>query len=431
MDAEVCPSCGASAVADESGDGFSRVCTACGVVLDAAPLQATGFTGDDDGLCFVSSTSRDTMSLQRDKRGEARMQRLLGSGVSGSRRLCHDWIKQVGVKVNMDSVMVQQACDILDRHLTRKPLNQQMAIAAASCYEVLQNNGRSISLPALAKMAQCTGSHLFQAIRAISESMGKGTRPVMLEDLLPEAAQSIDPSERSQVLSRATALLEPLRRCWFLEGRAPRCIGPVLIFVAWKSLNLPQRNISLASFCEMHGLGKPNSSVLAANADLNKASRGDGYSAARGLCPAVGVARLISFRHGLGTNYVLIQLASQIPWVKGQKLTSRTALAYVPDIVRYSASLVVDAARSAVGAKVVEQAADQRSAAIYATFRKGRKRFSTVDYSGSSDVADCDGNRYISDSEIDVHIRSEREVNSVKAFLKSRKLQEEETAKED
>lgn len=398
MDAEVCPSCGASAVADESGDGFSRVCTACGVVLDAAPLQATGFTGDDDGLCFVSSTSRDTMSLRRDERGEARMQRLLGSGVSGSRRLCHDWIKQVGVKVNMDSVMVQQACDILDRHLTRKPLNQQMAIAAASCYEVLQNNGRSISLPALAKMAQCTGSHLFQAIRAISESMGKGTRPVMLEDLLPEAAQSIDPSERSQVLSRAIALLEPLRRCWFLEGRAPRCIGPVLIFVAWKSLNLPQRNISLASFCEMHGLGKPNSSVLAANADLNK---------------------------------VLIQLASQIPWVKGQKLTSRTALAYVPDIVRYSASLVVDAARSAVGAKVVEQAADQRSAAIYATFRKGRKRFSTVDYSGSSDAADCDGNRYISDSEIDVHIRSEREVNGVKAFLKSRKLLEEETAKED
>ncbi|XP_037286589.2 transcription factor IIIB 50 kDa subunit isoform X1 [Rhipicephalus microplus] len=398
MDAEVCPSCGASAVADESGDGFSRVCTACGVVLDAAPLQATGFTGDDDGLCFVSSTSRDTMSLRRDERGEARMQRLLGSGVSGSRRICHDWIKQVGVKVNMDSVMVQQACDILDRHLTRKPLNQQMAIAAASCYEVLQNNGRSISLPALAKMAQCTGSHLFQAIRAISESMGKGTRPVMLEDLLPEAAQSIDPSERSQVLSRATALLEPLRRCWFLEGRAPRCIGPALIFVAWKSLNLPQRNISLASFCEMHGLGKPNSSVLAANADLNK---------------------------------VLIQLASQIPWVKGQKLTSRTALAYVPDIVRYSASLVVDAARSAVGAKVVEQAADQRSAAIYATFRKGRKRFSTVDYSGSSDAADCDGNRYISDSEIDVHIRSEREVNGVKAFLKSRKLLEEETAKED
>lgn len=398
MDAEVCPSCGASAVADESGDGFSRVCTACGVVLDAAPLQATGFTGDDDGLCFVSSTSRDTMSLRRDERGEARMQRLLGSGVSGSRRLCHDWIKQVGVKVNMDSVMVQQACDILDRHLTRKPLNQQMAIAAASCYEVLQNNGRSISLPALAKMAQCTGSHLFQAIRAISESMGKGTRPVMLEDLLPEAAQSIDPSERSQVLSRATALLEPLRRCWFLEGRAPRCIGPALIFVAWKSLNLPQRNISLASFCEMHGLGKPNSSVLAANADLNK---------------------------------VLIQLASQIPWIKGQKLTSRTALAYVPDIVRYSASLVVDAARSAVGAKVVEQAADQRSAAIYATFRKGRKRFSTVDYSGSSDAADCDGNRYISDSEIDVHIRSEREVNGVKAFLKSRKLLEEETAKED
>ncbi|KAL3216071.1 hypothetical protein MRX96_033246 [Rhipicephalus microplus] len=350
----------------------------------------------DSVLCLQRAGTQ--CPFEETRGGEARMQRLLGSGVSGSRRLCHDWIKQVGVKVNMDSVMVQQACDILDRHLTRKPLNQQMAIAAASCYEVLQNNGRSISLPALAKMAQCTGSHLFQAIRAISESMGKGTRPVMLEDLLPEAAQSIDPSERSQVLSRATALLEPLRRCWFLEGRAPRCIGPALIFVAWKSLNLPQRNISLASFCEMHGLGKPNSSVLAANADLNK---------------------------------VLIQLASQIPWVKGQKLTSRTALAYVPDIVRYSASLVVDAARSAVGAKVVEQAADQRSAAIYATFRKGRKRFSTVDYSGSSDAADCDGNRYISDSEIDVHIRSEREVNGVKAFLKSRKLLEEETAKED
>lgn len=396
MDTGVCPSCGASAVAEESGDGFSRVCTACGVVLDAAPLQATGFTGGDDGLCFVSSTSRGTMSLlRRDERGGARFQCLLSGGVTGNRRICHDWIKQVGTKVNMDSVMVQQACDILDKHLVKKPLNYQMAIAAASCYEVLRHNGRSISLPALAKMAHCTGPHLFQAIRAISEDMGKGTMPATLQELLPEAAQSIDPSERSQVLSRATALLEPLRRCWFLEGRAPRCVGPALVFVAWKSLNVPQRNISLASFCDMHGLGKPNSSLLATNTDLNK---------------------------------VLIQLASQIPWIKGQKLTSRTALVYVPDIIRYSASLVVDATSSATGTNVVEQTADQRSAAIYTTFRKGRKRPRTVQYTGSADVPDCDGNRYISDSEIDHLIRDEQEVKVVKAFLESRKRKEEEEA---
>uniref|UniRef100_A0A224ZAB0 Transcription factor IIIB 50 kDa subunit n=1 Tax=Rhipicephalus zambeziensis TaxID=60191 RepID=A0A224ZAB0_9ACAR len=400
MDADACPSCGASAVAEESGDGFSRVCTACGVVLDAAPLQATGgFTGGDDGLCFVSSTSRDTMSLlRRDERGGARFQCLLSGGVTGNRRLCHDWIKQVAVKVNMDSVMVQRACDILDRHLVKKQLSQQMAIAAASCYEVLRDNGRSISLPALAKMAQCTGPHLFQAIRAISEDLGKGTVPAMIEELLPEAAQSIDPSERSQVLSRANALLEPLRQCWFLEGRAPRCVGPALVFVAWKSLNVPQRNISLASFCDMHGLGRPNSSIQAANTDLNK---------------------------------VLLQLASQIPWIKGQKLTTRTALMYVPDIIRYSASLVVDAASSATGANVVEQTADQRSAAIYTTFRKGRKRPSTVHYNGSPEGPDCDGNRYISDSEIDVLIRSEREVKVVKAFLESRKRKEDEEAGED
>lgn len=387
MAPDVCPSCGASAVTEESGDGFSQVCTACGAVLDSAPLLATGFSGGDDGLCFVSSTSRDTLSLCRG-RGErgARFQCLVSEGLTGNRRLCNDWIKQVAAKVNMDSVMVQQACDILNRTFMKQPFNLQMALAAACCYQVLRENGRTISLPTLAKMAQCTGPHLFQAIRTVSEDTGRGAMPARLQELLPEAAQSIDPSERAEVVSRATALLEPLRRCWFLEGRAPRCVGPALIFIAWKSLDVSRQIISYTVFCKMHGLGRPTSSLKSTVSDLNK---------------------------------VFVQMASEIPWIKGKKLSANTVLFYMPDIIRYSASLVMDATSSAASTSV-GQTGEQRSAVVYNTFRKGRKRTKTA-LDCAADVADCDGNGHISDSEIDLLIRNEQEVKVIEAFMESRK----------
>ncbi|XP_075557581.1 transcription factor IIIB 50 kDa subunit-like [Dermacentor variabilis] len=387
MSSDVCPSCGASAVTEESGDGFSRVCTACGAVLDAAPLRATGFSGGDDGLCFVSSTSRNTLTLCR-ARGErgARFQCLLREGLTGNRRLCNDWIKQMATKVNMDSVMVQQACDIFNKRFIKQPFSHQMALAAASCYQVLRENGRTISLPALAQMAQCTGPNLFQAIRTVTEDTGTGTMPARLQDLLPEAAQAIDPSERAKVVSRATALLEPLRCCWFFEGRAPRCVGPALIFIAWKSLDVDHQNVSYATFCNMHGLGKPTSSLMSTLSDLNK---------------------------------VLVQMASHIPWIKGKKLSANTVLMYVPDIIRYSASLVMDATSSAASTST-GQTGEQRSAVVYKMFRKGRKRTKMAhDY--AAEVADCDGNEDISDSEIDLLIRNEQEVKVIEAFLESRK----------
>lgn len=396
MDADLCPSCGASAVADESGDGISRVCTACGAVLDTAPLHATGFFGGDDGLCYVPSTSRETLSLGRRNERGAQFQCLLSGGATGNRRLCNDWIKQFGIKMNVDSVMVQQACDIFNKHFTRKHFTHQIALAAASCYQVMRENQRSISLPALAKMAQCTGPQLFHAIRIISEDSGKGTVPALLQELLPEVAQSLDPSEQAQVLSRATALLEPLRRCWFLEGRAPRCVGPALIFIAWKSLDVRRSNVSLASFCRTHGLGNLSSSVQSTVTDLNK---------------------------------VLLQMASQIPWVTNGRLSTRTVLAYVPDIIRYSASLVVDATKNTASTAVTGQTAKERSAAIYETFRKGRKRPRMVHDTSNADVADCDGDGHISDSEIDLLIRDEHEVKAVKAFLESQERLEE--AEED
>ncbi|XP_077490622.1 transcription factor IIIB 50 kDa subunit-like [Amblyomma americanum] len=383
MASAACPSCGASAVTDASGDGISQVCTECGVVVDTAPLCMAAGLNHGEGLSFVPSTQTATLSLARSgsKRGMHYQSQL-----SRNRLRCNDWIKQEGAKLGMDPVMREEACNFFNKHVVRLSLVQQLAFAAACCYWVLRNNNRSILLHTLSSRAQCSGSQLWQALRMIREITNQETTHVKLDELLPEATQFIDASERKEVVSRVTALLKPLHWCWFLEGRSPHNLASALVFTAWKSLDITRTHISYAAFRQRYGL-----SLVTSSNDTIRA-----------------------------LNKVLIQLAGQIPWLKEKKLNPKKATAYVPDIIRYSAALVIDAIRGANGSDS-EQTATEVFAASFKTFRKCRKRPSSSfqqDTDSASKSCD-DGGMYISDSEIDSYIRSEQEAKAVKEFLES------------
>lgn len=384
MASAACPSCGALAVTDESGDGISQVCTACGAVVDTAPLCVAPGIGPGEGLSYVPSAETATLSLVRteSKRGTHYQCQL-----SSNRLHCNDWIKREGAKLGMDPVMREQACNFFNKHVVKLSLTQQLAFAAACCYQVLRNNNRSILLHTLTSRAQCSGTQICQAFRMIRKLTGQEMGHAPLDELLPEAAQSLDGSERKEVVSRATALLKPLRQCWFLEGRSPYCLTSALVFTAWKSLDIATRiRINYAAFCQRHG-----------------------------LCNVRSIGTTIR-----ELNKVLIQLAGQIPWLKGKKLSTEQAPAYVPDVIRYSASLAIDAIREANGSDD-EQTATEVSAAIFKTFRKCRKRPNvSLQQDTDSTSKDCeDGDMNFSDSEIDNYIRSVEEAKAVEEFLES------------
>uniref|UniRef100_G3ML04 BRF2-like C-terminal domain-containing protein n=1 Tax=Amblyomma maculatum TaxID=34609 RepID=G3ML04_AMBMU len=385
MASAACPSCGASAVIDESGDGISQVCTACGVVVDSAALcVAQGI--NSEGLSYVPSAETATLSMVRtkSKRGTH-----YHCHLSSNRLRCNDWIKKEGAKFGMDPVMREQACNFFNKHVGQMPLTQQLAFAAACCYQVLRDSNQSVLLHTLTSSAQCSSTHLCQALRMVRETTGVEVGHARVEELLPEVAQSLEAKERKEVISRATALLKPLRLCWFLEGRSPHCVAPALIFTAWKSLDISTRvRTSYPAFCQRHSL--PNTKPDC-----------------RTVC---------------GLNKVLIQLAAQIPWLKGKKLSKKNASVYVPDVIRYAASLAID------GTKEADDSSDQQTAtdvsvAIFRTFRKGRKGPSVpLQQDTDSPSKDSeDGDADISDSEIDNYIRTEREVRAVEKFLESHK----------
>uniref|UniRef100_A0A023FKX6 Putative transcription initiation factor brf2 ixodes scapularis transcription initiation factor brf2 n=1 Tax=Amblyomma cajennense TaxID=34607 RepID=A0A023FKX6_AMBCJ len=384
MASAACPSCGASAVTDASGDGISQVCTVCGAVVDIAPLCLNSGLNSGEGLSFVPSAQTATLSLVRtgSKRGTHYQTRL-----SRNRLQCNDWIKQEGAKLGMDPVMRDEACNFFNMHVARLPLTQQLAFAAACCYRVLRNNNQCILLHTLSSRAQCSGSQIWQALGIIREITNQETVHSTLDELLPEAAQFLNASERKEVVSRATALLKPLRTCWFLEGRSPHNLAAALVFIAWKSLDIATRtHVTYAAYCQRYSL-----SLMKATNDTVRS-----------------------------LNKVLIQLAGQIPWLKGKKLSPKQAPAYVEDITRYSASLAIDAIRE-VGGSDSDQTATEVSAAIFKTFRKSKKRPSCpLHQDTDSPSKSCDdGGVDFSDSEIDNYIRSEQEAKAVKEFLES------------
>lgn len=106
-----------------------------------------------------------------------------------------------------------------------------------------------------------------------------------------------------QVVSQARALLCPLRRCWFLEGRAPRCLLPALLYMSWKSLDPARGKVPLEAFCKQHSMSSPTSAVRRTVTDLKRVSgraRGCRYWSRASLLLTKGVKEV----HGdfLGGN---------------------------------------------------------------------------------------------------------------------------------
>lgn len=363
-----CPSCGEVAAVADAGDGVSTVCTSCGAVLDSCDFQSAG---GDDGVSYVPPTETTKLALCP---GGLRLVRT--RPLRGHRLECDRWLQHAAGRFAMSASMAQRARDLYQDLAGRAALTSHVSLAAACCYKVLREEGRAVSLHCLASEAQCTGSQLRCALRLLSQGTGERSEGPSLRDLVPEAARMLRPEEREAVVSRARALLVPLARCWFLEGRTPRCLLPALVFVAWRSLDPLHAQVPYAEFCRQRSMG--------ANA---------------------GTCRIIT-----ALNKVLVRLASQIPWACGTRLTANKAASYVPDILRYSASLTLDASAPA------DAAGQGPTVAVFQTFRGDPKR-PQEQQPRSPEGPLCED---FSDSEIEAYIRGHDEVAARQKFLRAR-----------
>ncbi|CAN8002454.1 unnamed protein product [Ixodes hexagonus] len=364
-----CPSCGEVAALGDAGDGVSEACTLCGAVFESCVFQSG--VGEEGGS-YVPPTETTKLALCP---GGLRLVR--NKPLRGHRLECDRWLQHAAGRFAMNTAMTQRARDLYQELARRAALPTHVSLAAACCYKVLREEGRAVSLHSLASAAQCTGGQLRYALRLLSKGTGVHPEGPPLRDLVPEAARVLPSDVRESVASRARALLVPLARCWFLEGRSPHCLLPALVFVAWRSLDPQHAQLSYREFCRKHSVE-----------------------------PSGGVSRSLS-----QLNKVLVRLASQIPWVRGTRLTPNKAASYVPDILRYSASLTLGASAPA------DAAAKQGPAvAVFRTFRKDSVQ-SQEEQSRAPEEPLCED---FSDSEIEAYIRGEDEVAAIQKFLRSR-----------
>lgn len=279
------------------GDGVAEVCTACGVVVESCTLQSAS---NKEGLSYLPSSETAGLTLARGSGAQRGTLRCVRGGTSrGNKLQCEKWLRQATVRFGMDSASTERVRALYQGLASRGGLEDHIAKAAACCYMVLKEEGRPITLTDLASIAQCSGRQLRAAMRLLAESDGKGgpCQP-LLEDLVAGAARGLQQKDRDQVVSQARALLCPLRRCWFLEGRAPRCLLPALLYMSWKSLDPARGKVPLEAFCKQHSMSSPTSAVRRTVTDLKR---------------------------------VLVHLAEQIPWVQSKHPKQTSAHTYIAE----------------------------------------------------------------------------------------------------
>lgn len=241
MDPAKCPLCGEVAQLGDAGDGVSEACTSCGAVFESNVFQSAVC---DDGASYVPPTETTKLALRP---GGVRL--VQTTPLRGHRLECDRWLQYAAGRFAMGTAMAQRARDLYQKLASRAGLMRHMSLAAVCCYKVLRDEGRAVSLHTIASAAQCSGSRLRYALQLLSQGTEKYPERASLRDLLPEAANVLPPEERESVVKRARALLGPLARCWFLEGRSPHCLLPALVFVSWKSLDSERTQVTYPNFC--------------------------------------------------------------------------------------------------------------------------------------------------------------------------------------
>ncbi|XP_072912785.1 transcription factor IIIB 50 kDa subunit-like [Hemitrygon akajei] len=302
-----CPECGSNAVEEDTHYSQNHmVCTECGFLLTEGLLTTTRTEETFlQAVNYTQSTAEAKMPCRNKVQGMRRVRDLcqilrLRPVVQDTamelyvRAYDHEEFLHVTLekKEALVGCCIHIACRQHNWPLTMGTLCSLLHVEATLFSTVylqlvkeLQLDIPTLSLKDLVT-THCNGFNLLQNSRLIP--------PQFLED-------------KDKVVDLAVQLVELASETWLVTGRHPVPIITAAAYLAWQSLLPAQRlKCSMGRFCKLAGISLPPPT-------------------SQRLKEITGV---------------LVRLASQLPWLRGQQIEAKTVVKYTSDILRHRTLLL-------------------------------------------------------------------------------------------
>ena len=361
--AESCSSCGSESLEEDEG---MVVCTSCGKVVE----ESGGMRHDETQNNGMSNPAVAFMNCNRlsGRMSYEVIKRCVtesGQISTEARKVCFSVIEKLAERLcytrDMKQELKKYVKDALDGEYYRSSRKKMVSIAAICAYITMIKNGKAVTVSEICSITDCEKQEFASMYyKYLSQYPQNHPGLQKLDDLIPCSlkAVSFEESEKFAIFKLIRELLALLDQVMLIESKCPTFLIFAAAFIAWKSLD---RTRSSTRFSQFRNITKIRSDMK--------------------------LTRVMMYVKELEER--LISLSSSIPWISQIKLTRSTISQYVSDILQFKKTVVYDH-KSQVD-KVCRE-------------------------SETAPVAEevVDGDREISDSEIDMYIRSSAEVSAVK-----------------
>jgi transcription initiation factor TFIIIB Brf1 subunit/transcription initiation factor TFIIB len=342
------------------------VCTKCGMVIqDAGSLRHD--ENQNGGMSNPVTSFMRCMQLPAHLRDEVYKRREGNEVASDARKACHTAVDQLIEKLCFTRDMRQEVKkylkDALDGDYYHSSRKKMISVAAVCAYITMIKNGRPVTISEVCLISDCEKQD-FAAVYYHYLSRNPDQHPGMqqLDQMIPCALKSVtfDESENFKIFKLTHSLLSLMDQVMLIECRFRTVLIHAAAFIAWKSMNKSRSSCTFKKY----------RTITRIRDDLN-------------------LNRVLLFIKELEDR--LISLCASIPWFTHSKIKRSTIAQYVSEILKYKRVIVHS--HTKISEVTIKQEPIDEKAVI---------------------EPEVDGDREISDSEIDIYIRSPAEVRAVK-----------------
>ncbi|XP_051897236.1 transcription factor IIIB 50 kDa subunit-like isoform X2 [Pristis pectinata] len=302
-----CPECGSSAVEEDTHYSQNHmVCTECGFLLTEGLLTTTRSEETFlQAVKYTKSTAEDKTPCRNKVQGVKRV-----------RDLCQILRVRPVVEDTATELYVR-AYDHRDfLHVT---LEKKEALVGCCIHTSCRQHNWPLTMGTLCSLLHVESTLFSSVYLQLVKELQLDVPTLSLQDLVKTHCNGfilfqnsglIPPrfqEDKDKVVARAVQLVELASETWLVTGRHPVPIITAAAYLAWQSL-LPGHRLkcSLGRFCKLAGITLPPPT-------------------------SQRLKELTS---------VLIRLASQLPWLRGQQVDAKTVVKYTSDILRHRTLLL-------------------------------------------------------------------------------------------
>lgn len=361
-----CKKCGSEQLEEDAG---MLVCTDCGTVARDSGRVLRHDDTQNDGMsdpryAFMSGKRlRGQMLFEVKKRKRLETDEI----TSDARTVCSAAVDELSQRLCFTRDMKQELKAYVHQALSiefyRSSRVKMVTIASICAYITVRRNGQPVTISEICAITKCEKQQfasLYYQYLAHYPQNNPGHQK--LDQLIPGVLKglSFHENEKVRIMKLTTELLQLLDQVMLIESKCPTFIILAAAFIAWKSFDCSRSAVSFAKFRLL--------TKIPADSRLKRVSM---------------FVKQLEDR--------LISLSGSIPWISQSKLTRQNISQYVTEILQLKRTVVYD----------------------YKS--RPESHISKAETSDAAQVVeDVDGDQDISDSEIDMYIRSSAEVSAIK-----------------